>query len=252
MLIRISLIVAILAGIGTIVVSNVMVRKNVVAIIGERDQNAKDRDEHKARADTAEASLTKTTAELKQTQTKLTASESDLASNKTKLANAEKANNTLKDEVDKTKAERTEAQQKLNQYVIIGLQPLEIVATRDELKKATAQITAIEEEKKILNRSLKRLQARLDELVGTNEVQAVQLRLGLKGKVMVVDPKWDFVVLDIGEKQEVLPNAIMMVSRNGKLIGKVRIVRVLPDRCVANVEPGSKVADIQEGDQVLF
>ena len=251
-MIRISLIIAILAGIGTIVVTNVMLRKNVVTIIGDRDQNAKDRDEHKARADTAEASLTKTTAELKQTQTKLTASDSELASSKTKLANAEKANNTLKDEVDKTKAERTEAQQKLNQYEIIGLKPLEIRATVDELKKATAEIAAIEEEKSILNRSLKRVQARLDELVGTNEVQAVQLRLGLKGKVMVVDPKWDFVVLDIGEKQDVLPNAIMMVSRNGKLIGKVKIVRVMSDRCVANVEPGSKVTEIMEGDQVLF
>jgi hypothetical protein len=251
MLIRISLIVAILAGIGAIVVTQVTLRKNVVTIIGEREQNAKDRDEHKARADTAEASLTKTTAELKQTQTKLTSAETELATSKTKLANELKNNTTLKEENDRVKAERTEAQQKLNQYEIIGLQPAQIRAVVDELKRANNQIAAIEEEKKIQGRQIKRLENEISKLIGDVET-VVMLPAGLKGKVAVVDPKWDFVVLDIGEKNGVLTDGVMMVSRNGRLIGKVKIIRVLTDRSVANVVAGWKLTDIQEGDQVLF
>ena len=251
MLIRISLIVAILAGIGAIVVTQVTLRKNVVTIIGEREQNAKDRDEHKARADTAEASLTKTTAELKQTQTKLTSAETELATSKTKLANELKNNTTLKEENDRVKAERTESQQKLNQYEIIGLQPAQIRAVVDELKRANNQIAAIEEEKKILNRQVIRLTNEIAKLIGFDE-PVVMLPAGLKGKIAVVDPKWDFVVLDIGEKNGVVTDGIMMVSRNGRLIGKVKIIRVLTDRSVANVVAGWKLTDIQEGDQVLF
>src|SRR5881296_3738766 len=144
MLIRISLIIAILAGIGAIVVTQVTLRKNVVTIIGERDTYHTERDQQTTRADTAEASLTKTTAELKQTQTKLTSAETELATSKTKLANELKNNTVLKEENDKVKAERTEAQQKLNQYEIIGLQPAQIRAVVDELKRANNQIAAIE------------------------------------------------------------------------------------------------------------
>jgi cell shape-determining protein MreC len=67
-----------------------------------------------------------------------------------------------------------------------------------------------------------------------------------------VDPKYDFVILDIGAKEGVLPNAKMMVNRDGKLIGKVKITSVEPNRSIANVMPEWKQDEIMEGDQVLF
>ena len=70
--------------------------------------------------------------------------------------------------------------------------------------------------------------------------------VGLAGKVMTVDPKWHFVVLNIGEKQGVLKDGVMNVHRDAKLIGKVRISTVLPDRCIANVMNEWKVTDIVE------
>ena len=69
---------------------------------------------------------------------------------------------------------------------------------------------------------------------------------------MAVDPKFDFVVLDIGEDQGVLERGEMMVDRDGKLLGKVRIKSVEKDRCVANILPDWKRGEIMEGDEVLY
>ena len=43
----------------------------------------------------------------------------------------------------------------------------------------------------------------------------------------------------------------MLVSRDGKLVAKVRIKQVEPDRCIANVIPGWKITDVVEGDYAV-
>jgi hypothetical protein len=72
----------------------------------------------------------------------------------------------------------------------------------------------------------------------------------LKGKIVVVDPKWDFVVLNIGDEQGAIQDGEMLVSREGKLVAKVVIRSVQKDRCIANVVPGWKLGEMIEGDEV--
>ena len=72
----------------------------------------------------------------------------------------------------------------------------------------------------------------------------------LKGKIVVVDPKWDFVVLNIGDNAGVIQEGELLVSRNGKLVAKVVVRSVQKDRCVANVIPGWKLGEMIEGDDV--
>src|SRR3546814_1545556 len=64
-------------------------------------------------------------------------------------------------------------------------------------------------------------------------------------------PKYDFVVLDIGENQGVLERAQMLVNRDGKLIGKIQITQVEPNRSIANVLQDWKQEEIMEGDQEI-
>jgi cell shape-determining protein MreC len=106
-------------------------------------------------------------------------------------------------------------------------------------------------ENKGLSRELTRVQNELDRYTGAVE-KPVQLPPGTKGNVVAVDPKYDFVILDIGEEQGVLPRAKMMINRDGKLIGKVQITSVQPNRSIANVLPEWKQDEVMEGDQVLF
>jgi hypothetical protein len=67
-----------------------------------------------------------------------------------------------------------------------------------------------------------------------------------------VDPKFGFVILNIGEDKGVLANGIMMVARGGNLIGKVQIARVEKTQSVANILPAWRRGEVMEGDEVLY
>jgi hypothetical protein len=78
----------------------------------------------------------------------------------------------------------------------------------------------------------------------------VKLPAALHGKILVVDPKWDFVVLNIGEDQGLISQGELLVSRQGKLVAKVIVRSVEKDRSIANLVPGWKLSDMIEGDEV--
>jgi len=108
-------------------------------------------------------------------------------------------------------------------------------------------------ENKTLTKKVANLQRELDRYTGGEE-RPVDLPPGTRGTVIAVDPKYDFVVLDIGGNQGVLENARMLVNREGKFIGKIKITSVEPNRSIANVLPEWKQEgiEIMEGDQVFF
>ena len=101
----------------------------------------------------------------------------------------------------------------------------------------------------VLNRTLLATKARLARYEDLTE-HYVKLRADLKGKVVVVDPKWDFVVLDIGDEQGAIEDGEMLVSREGKLVAKVVIRTVQKGRSIANIVPGWKLGELIEGDDV--
>ena len=134
-------------------------------------------------------------------------------------------------------------------YKATGKSPQEILQLVALIKQDQDTIAAINEEKKVLSRKLLSVQNQLNELL-ESENYVVKLPADLKGKIMVVDPKWDFVVLNIGEDQGVLQDGEMLVSRDGKLVAKVIVRSVQKDRCIANIVPGWKLGEVIEGDEV--
>ena len=113
-------------------------------------------------------------------------------------------------------------------------------------------IEALGLEKKLLAAKLDRTTKELDKYRGLDQDVVPLLPAGTRGKILVVDPKWDFVVLDIGRRQELVENGVLMVSRNGRLVAKIKIVNVQTERSIANVMPGWKLGEIMEGDLVLY
>ena len=73
----------------------------------------------------------------------------------------------------------------------------------------------------------------------------------VRGKVLVVDPKWDFLVLDVGAKIGLVDRGVLLVSRQGELVAKIRVTSVQDNRSIANIMPGWKLKDVMEGDVVL-
>jgi cell shape-determining protein MreC len=122
---------------------------------------------------------------------------------------------------------------------------------KTDLKSVTEERDTFVEEKKILVRNNNQLKAELAKWTGGGDAE-VPLPAGLKGKVIAVDPKWDFVVLNIGADDGVLKDGKLLVDREGKLVGKLRITSVEPKRCVANVLPEWRQTAVREGDEVLY
>ncbi len=155
----------------------------------------------------------------------------------------------MSDKLTKTTQERDNAQNNLAAYQNTEMSPEEVLKLVAQIKQDQTAMDAIKDEKTVLTRTVARLQSQLNELIGTNYV--VTLPAGLKGKVVVVDPKWDFVVLNIGEDQGVLEDGELLVSRDGKLVAKVIVRSIEKDRCIANIVPGWKLGEVIEGDEVI-
>jgi hypothetical protein len=248
MLMRISLIVAILAALGAGTLNVLQVRDHINTLISQRD------DYHTQLTDT-QGKLAKTQKDLATTQKNLADTQQQLADAQAARKKAEdlaaaqvKRADDLSDKLTKATQDRDAAQAELAAYKATGKSPEEVLKLVALIKQDQDTIAAINDEKKVLSRNLLRVQSQLNELIGESYV--VKLRADLKGKVVVVDPRWDFVVLDIGDEQGVLPDGELLVSRDGKLVAKVIVRTIEKDRCIANIVPGWKLGEVFEGDEV--
>jgi hypothetical protein len=249
MLLRISLGIAILASLAAGVISFKYVQDIIVATRQERDDWHKKDSAEIAAHNTTKKNLAETKSKLETTTKNLEQTKTALSAANNKVDELTKNNADLTAKLDKTTGERDEAQQQLERWRGLPdpVQIKEIIADLEKTRKARDAFIA---ENKLLASKLKDSLDRWDQYFGTNA--DVPLPAGLRGKILAVDPKYDFVVLNIGDDQGAKQRGVMMVDRNGILLGKVRIQTVYKDRCVANILPDWQKAPIMEGDEVLY
>jgi len=248
-MLRICLILAILAGLAVGALNMVMVKEMVTTITTQREEARKDAaDTHQALNKTT-AELKKTTADLKQTAAELASTKQERDEAQTKLASETKRGNTLETERNSARKERDDAQAELAAYKATDLKPEQILAMNKQYKELQKAFEGALEENKTLGR---RLQSTQNELAvyKTPDYQ-VPLPPSLRGKVLVTDPKWNFVIINVGQDQGVLEHGELLVNRNGKLVAKVKVRSVQKDRSIANVLPGWQLGEVLEGDQVI-
>lgn len=250
MLLRICLILAILTGAGVIGVSQFMLKPQIETIISQREENKQGWDKTKT-----ELGKTKTT--LKNTSEKLAKTEKDLEDNKTQLATTttkfeseQKRANGLQDSLNKSNNELKSAKDELYAYSTTGVKPEEIKGLIANVKGLTVENQALKAEVDVAMKKVNTLDGRIKELVGAQQ-EDPYVPPQVRGKVLVVDPKWDFLVLDVGSRHSIPKNGVLLVSRNGELVAKVRVSEVQDGRSIANIMPGWKIKDVTEGDVVL-
>lgn len=192
--------------------------------------------------------LKKTENDLAQTKQELTDTQGELAKSNARADSQKKRADGLSDKLAKTTKERDDAQNELAAYKVTQLTPEQVLALNKQLQNARTEIEAINGEKMVMIHTITRLTNELAQYIGPNTY--VKLPADLHGKVVAVDPKWDFVVLNIGEDQGVIPNGELLVSREGKLVAKVIVRTVEKDRSIANLVPGWRLGDMYEGDAV--
>jgi len=250
MLTRISLVIVILAGIGAIVFGQMQVKQKIDEAIQARNTfHTNWKNEERKRQD-LEKQLEETKAQLSQAQAQLAVVQQQLDAKDKEITILQAEVTRLNDSLRIARAERDKAQAELTQYQLTGLRPDEIKEVIARLKQSLEDIKGLEATVVDRNRQIDNLKIRIQELVG--DEAPVILPAGLKGKVVTVDPKWDFVVINLGKNDGLLLNGQMLVARDGKLLAKVRIVNVMEDKAIANVLAGSKLDEILEGDTVLY
>jgi len=248
MLIRISLIVAIVAALLAGALSFTQVRGKINALIQQRDAYHGERDQVQGQLDTTRKDLAKTKDTLKQTEDDLAAAKTDRDKAVATAAAQTKRADELSDKLTRAAQDRDEAQGKLAAYTGTGLTAQQVADLGRDLKNARAAIDAMNEEKLVMSRTIDRLNIEIQKINGSNYV--VTLPANLRGKILVVDPKWDFVVLNVGDNQGVKEDGELLVSRDGKLVAKVIVRSIQRDRCIANIIPGWKLGQVIEGDEV--
>ena len=80
------------------------------------------------------------------------------------------------------------------------------------------------------------------------------MKPGIEGIVMAVNPGYGFVVISLGDKQGSVPNAEIVVARDGRQIAKLKVTTVEPALSVADIIPDSvaKGQRVLPGDKVIF
>jgi len=219
--------------------------------------------------------LAQTEDTLKKTQGTLSSTQKELASTKSTLdtATAEKEKvsadlastqsslKTAQDDLEKAKADAADKEAQVAALSEQNKQLEEQVAKSQtgNGNDTTAQDTTHLQE-------LEALVSSLQEKLKANETQLTTLqkkesdrqqhiiRKGLEGRVLAVNPAWNFVVLSLGDKQGVMNNAELLLKRNGQYLGKVRITSVEPSTSIADIVANSLPSGVavQPGDSVIF
>jgi len=249
--VAISAITAVLGflNLGTLTETKDTLEATRVELAGEKEKLANERTAH---AETKDKLATEV-AEKETALSNLARAEAEVEKQKTKIADVEKQlqeqeaeNNKLVAEVDAKQAEIDQLKAELpgsgDQLVDTGDDPSAKIAEQE------AVITKLETELASTKAEADQLKARETERL-TN-----QMRQGLSGQVLAVNRAWNFVVLNIGDKNGVVSNAEMLVKRGNSLIGRVKISSVEPSTSIADIDPGSvpQGLNIAPGDRVIF
>ncbi len=245
---RICLVVAILASLAVGGLNFVKVKEKITTI-------QKQREDEKTAKETAQRSLAKTSQELKDTTANLNKTRQTLEATKSQLDKATsdlavqtKAAETFKGERDKFREERNELDAQIESYRLVGLKPPEILALIKQSKETQKTIEGLMEENKTLGQKIVALNNEL--AIYRDPEHIVYLPASLHGKIVAYDPKYHFVILNVGTSQGVLEQGIMLVHRDGKLVARVKVYSIDKEKAVANILPG-QLGEVMEGDQVI-
>lgn len=168
----------------------------------------------------------------------------------TKLTETTQVKERIEKELDSGKEKICLLEKQLeekNQQMQLALDKVGIeIAART---KAETQLMLAIKEKDTLEEKLNRFNF-ASKPVELEKIVIKQVSDALVGKVIKVDKKHAFVVLDLGNRDNLRVVDILSVYRSNKFIGKVRVERLEDDRSAAIILPEWQNTQFREGDEV--
>jgi uncharacterized protein (DUF3084 family) len=206
----------------------------------------------KAQGDLKTVSQERDTAvsERDQTGSKLSAAQGELEKAKGQVAALGNDKTSLESQVAQLTKDLQQKTQELEQKGVAGsAAPSE--PTSDQQAQLAEQGTLITK----LQADLDSARSQLSALTKEKQDRIHQrMRNRLEGRILAVNPAWNFVVLSLGDKNGVVNNAELLVKRGTQLIGKVRVTSVEPSTSIADIVANSvpQGASIAPGDDVIY
>ena len=199
---------------------------------------------------TASQNLASTVTEKDQLTSRLSGVQSDLEKTKAQMAQLTNDRTSLEAQISQLTADLQAKAQELEQKTTPGAaNPAE--GGTDQQAQLAEQQTLISK----LQGDLDSARFQLATLQKEKEDRMQQkMRNGLSGRVLAVNPAWNFVVLSLGDKNGVVNNAELLVKRGSQYIGKVRVTSVEPSTSIADIVANSvpQGTAISPGDNVIY
>lgn len=171
----------------------------------------------------------------------------DRAADVVQTQNAERA---AQDAMNAAEQERDVTKQSNEDFQNLNMELAEIKRIRAKLPKVERELSTAIKEREIVTNDNKRMRGQIVKLAPPEKKPLMPH--GLRGKIVSVDQKYQYVVLDIGTHHGVLTKGELMISRDGSLLGKVKVTRVEDDYSIANVLQDWKADEPLEGDLVIY
>ncbi len=197
---------------------------------------------------TAEKNAADAATKASDLQGQLTAATSQTNDLNTKLADATKNMTDLQGQLDAAKAAAAAATTKGPTGDVIPDAAQKIAELTNQLNEQKVMREGLEGQAKSADARANALAKQI-----ADRASGVSMN-GLHGQVLAVDHNWNFVVLNLGNRNGVNNNAEMVVERGGSMVGRLRITSVEPSQSVADIVPNSVPAgiDVRPGDAVVF
>lgn len=198
-------------------------------------------------ADNQYVELQDTKQDLENTKVELAQAKDDLAQTKTELADAQSEIVDLKSELETKEVELAQASTRIDQL------EQDKVSMQTQLDDLNDTLVRAEEETKDLQDQVATLEQTIEIMMAERgEIQPVDIPEGLSGHVVLVNPYWNFVVLDIGSEAGLRSTAELLVHRDDRLIGKIKVSTVEDEMAIAEIMMDWEQVPIREGDTVFY
>ena len=203
-----------------------------------------------------EENLVATTDQKNDLSKKLTGAKKDIQGHKDEITSLSSDKDTLtanlgetQSELEKAKGETASTQKSLEDTKtdLANLQK-----DADAKDDRIAELETVNSQLQDLNSTL---ETQVATLRGKEEArQKVQVRQGLQGTILAVNQSWNFVVLSLGDRQGLVPNAELLIQRGGKYLGKVRVTSVESSTAIADILQRTvpRGLTVMPGDNVIY
>lgn len=182
-----------------------------------------------------------TEAELEETREELRITQNDLEASRAEVAR-------LEENLAETRSELASANRQVNQ---LEREKASLEGRIDDLEM---QVAELEDDKFELTQTIEAKRELIDEYEAElfPDDDTVDTPKGLTGKIAVVRPDWNFVVLDVGREEGLRHNTQLLVHRDEELVGRVRVSSLEDNMAVAEIMRDETQIPLERGDDVLF